>query len=70
MGEYSGKDILLWSKGGGVNTKIDKVLISSKIFAFLVFNKLNSVKGPLATSWTFTIPRLDASKRKWMSKHY
>ena len=33
-----------------VNTKIDKVLISSKISAFLDFNKLNSVKGPLATS--------------------
>jgi hypothetical protein len=43
MGEYYDKDTL--AKGGGVNTKIDKDLISSKISAFLVFNKLDSTKG-------------------------
>ena len=65
MGEYYYKGILVFCNPKEVvNTKIDKDLISSKISAFLVFNKLNSVKGPLATYWTFTVPKLDASKRK------
>ena len=46
---------------------IEKDLISliiSETLAFLVFNKLNSVKAPLATSWDLTIPGLAASNTK------
>ena len=55
---------ILW---GGVRTKIEKNLISLVIWetlAFLVFNKLNSVYEPLATSWALTTPGLAASNRK------
>ena len=44
---------------------IEKDLISliiSETLAFLVFNKLNSVYEPLATSWALIIPGLAASK--------
>ena len=41
----------------------DIIKIFSETLAFLVFNKLNSVKAPLATSWALTTPGRAASNK-------